>query len=181
MLWTVGSRRFKPLRIIGGTLLMAGVVTLGFLVLSRYAGAWGVPYFSFTTERGSTCKNDFTGYTCTPLTLAEVEFHGEVDLPDDTSVISGTYRSTHDYQLNSVLDVPAASAPVAIKALNEAFGPCVRGQPAPLDTTGLTAVCVITNNDAVSENGEPASRIYTIGTGVREDGSRPILLSIKSR
>ena len=39
----------------------------------------------------------------------------------------------------------------------------------------------MTNNDAVSENGEPASRIYTIGTGVREDGSRPIMLSIKSR
>ena len=181
MLWAVGSRRFKALRIIGGTLLMAGVVTVGFLLLSRYAGVWGVPYFSFTTERGSTCKNDFAGYTCTPLTLAEVEFHGEIVLPDDTSVVSGSYRSTHDYQLNAVLDVPAASAPAAGGALNEAYGPCVGGQPPPLDTTGLTQVCVITNSDVVSNDGEPASRLYTVGTGVRADGSRTIVLQIKSR
>jgi hypothetical protein len=181
MLWAVGRRRFRPLRIIGGTLLMAGAVMLGFLVLSQYAGAWGVPYFTFTTERGSTCKNDFTGYTCTPLTLAEVEFHGEVDLPDDTSVVSGTYRSTHDYQLNAVLDVPAASADAAIKALNEAYGHCLRGQPPPMDTTGLSKVCVITNKFAVSESGEPASRLYTIGTGVRSDGSRTIVMQIRSR
>jgi hypothetical protein len=181
MLWAVAARRYRPLRIIGGTLLMAGVVTLGFVLLSRYAGAWGVPYFTFTTERGSPCKNDFAGYTCTPLTLAEVEFHGEIELPDDTSVVSGSYRSTHDYQLNAVLDVPAASAPTALKALNEAYGPCVPGQPPPLDTTGLTKVCVLTNSDAVSNDVEPASRLYTIGTGVRADGSRTIVLQIKSR
>ena len=160
---------------------MAAAVALGFFILSRYAGAWGVPYFTFTTERGSTCKNDFTGYTCTPLTLAEVEFHGEVDLPDDTSVISGSYRSTHDYQLNAVLDVPTVSAPAAVTSLNETYGPCVKDQPPPLDTTGLTQVCVISNSDVVSNEGEPASRLYTVGTGVREDGSRPIVLSIKSR
>ena len=177
----MASRRFKALRIIGGILLMAGAVALGFFILSRYAGSWGVPYFTFTTERGSTCKNDFAGYTCTPLTLAEVEFHAEVELPDDTSVISGSYRSTHDYQLNAVLDVPAASAPAAATALNETFGACVKGQPPPLDTTGLTQVCVISNSDVVSNDGEPASRLYTVGTGVREDGSRPIVLSIKSR
>ena len=92
-----------------------------------------MPYFTFTTERGSTCKNDFTGYTCSPLTLAEVEFLGEIELPDDTSVISGSYRSTHDYQLKAVLDVPAASAPAALKRLNEAYGPCVPDQPPPLE------------------------------------------------
>ena len=108
------------------------------MLLSRYAGAWGVPYFTFTTERGSTCKNDFTGYTCTPLTLAEVEFHGEIELPDDTSVVSGSYRSTHDYQLNAVLDVPAASAAAALEGAERGLRALRRGQPPPLDTTGLT-------------------------------------------
>ena len=40
---------------------------------------------------------------------------------------------------------------------------------------------MITNNDAVSDDGEPASRLYTIGTGVPADGSRTIVLQIKSR
>ena len=67
----VGPRRRKALHILIGTVLMGGFVVLAFVVLSRYAGSWGVPYFSFTTERGSTCINHFAGYTCTQLTLAE--------------------------------------------------------------------------------------------------------------
>ena len=75
-------------------------------ILTRFAGAWGVPYFTFTSERGSECTNNFTGYVCTPITLAEVEFYADLDLPDDTEVVSGTYRSTHDYQLEALLEVP---------------------------------------------------------------------------
>ena len=100
----------KPLRILIGIVLMGGFVVLVFVVLSRYAGAWGVPYFSFTTERGSTCTNDFTGYTCTPLTLAEVEFFGRVRSAGRHDGPQGRYRSTHDYQLDAVLDVPRASS-----------------------------------------------------------------------
>ena len=37
------------------------------------------------------------------------------------------------------------------------------------------------NLDAFTEAGEPASRLYVVGTGVRKDGNRPIALSIKSR
>ncbi len=39
-------------------------VTASLYVVTRYAGGWGVPYFSFTSERGSHCTNDFAGYTC---------------------------------------------------------------------------------------------------------------------
>ena len=38
--------------------------TAALYVVTRYAGGWGVPYFSFTSERGSRCTNDFAGYTC---------------------------------------------------------------------------------------------------------------------
>ncbi len=48
-------------------------------MVTRYAGGWGVPYFSFTSERGSRCTNDFAGYTCDPVTLADVEFFGDVE------------------------------------------------------------------------------------------------------
>jgi hypothetical protein len=166
---------------VGGIALMAGFVLIVLAILTRYAGAWGVPYFPFTSERGSKCTNNFTGFTCSPITLAEVEFHAELDLPDDTLVVNGTYRSTHDYQLEAMLEVPAGSAAAALKSLNTAFGPCLPDQPSPLSPAGLTSVCVMANLDAFTESGEPASRIYAVGTGVRSNGDRPIALSIKSR
>ena len=160
---------------------MAGFVLVTLAILTHYAGAWGVPYFTFTSERGSKCTNDFTGYTCSPLTLAEVEFYADLDLPDDTSVVSGSYRSTHDYQLDAVLEVPATSAAAALKNLMTAFGRCMPDQPSPLNATGLTSVCVMANINTFTEAGEPASRVYVVGTGLRKDGHRPIALSIKSR
>lgn len=177
----VARQRLKPLRVLGGIALMAAFVLIVLAILTRFAGAWGVPYFGFTSERGSECTNNLTGYVCSPITLAEVEFHAEIDLPDDTKVVNGAYRSTHDYQLEAQLDVPAASAEAAWKSLSTAFGRCVPNQPSALNTRGLTKVCVMANLDAFTEGGEPASRLYVVGTGLRKDGSRPIALSIKSR
>ena len=96
-------------------------------------------------------------------------------------MVSGTYRSTHDYQLEARLEVPAASAPAALKSLNTAFGGCVPNHPTPLSTRGLTMFCAMANSDTFTESGEPASRLYVVGTGLRKDGSRPIAMSIKSR
>ena len=177
----VGRRRQKAVRVLAGIAMMAGFVLITFAILARFAGPWGVPYFGFTSDRGSPCTNTFTGYECTPTTLAEVEFYAELDLPDDTRVVEGTYRSTHDYRLDARLEVPAGSADAALKALNEAFGPCLPSQPSPLDTKGLTQVCTMATVDAFSESGEPASRLYVVGTGVREDGTRPISMTIRSR
>src|SRR5215218_9585933 len=89
--WAMARRRSRPgkghrhqaLRVLGGTLLMLGSVAVALAILTQYAGAWGVPYFSFTTDRGSTCKNALAGYTCSAMTLADVEYIGNLDLPDD--------------------------------------------------------------------------------------------------
>ena len=177
----VGRRRQKALRVLAGIAMMAGFVLIIFAILTRFAGPWGVPYFGFTSERGSECVNNFTGYVCTPTTLAEVEFYADLDLPDDTRVVEGVYRSTHDYRLDALLEVPPASAPAALKSLNEAFGPCVRSQPSPLNTEGVSSLCTMATVDAITETGEPASRLYVVGTGVRKDGSRPISMTIRSR
>lgn len=160
---------------------MATFVGVVLLVVVQFAGAWGVPYFSFSTDRGSPCKNNLTGYTCTPLTLTDVEYYGDLDLPDSTVVSSASYRSTHDYQLDATLEIPAAAAAPAMKTLNENFGTCINGHPSPISTRGLSKVCVLANDDSVVESGEPASRLYTVGTGLRKDGTRVIGLSIKSR
>ena len=171
----------KPLRILVGIVLMSLFAAAALYVVTRYAGGWGVPYFSFTSERGSRCTNDFAGYTCTPVTLADVEFFGDLNLPDDSTVISGTYRSTHDYRLDAVVEVPAPHAAAALRNLHEGFGKCQpEGHPSPLNPAGLTKLCVLANDTSYTASGEPDSRLFTIGTGVRKNGTRVIAMAIKS-
>jgi hypothetical protein len=167
--------------VLAGTLLMFGSVAVAFVILIQYAGGWGVPYFSFTTDRGSTCKNDLTGYTCSPMTLADVEYFGDVNLPDDSSVVAGHYRATHDYQIEAVIEVPSASSDQALTDLTQAFGHCIKEHPAPISTKGMHHTCVMANEDALDESNEPSGRLYMIGTAVRIDGSRVIGMVIKSR
>jgi len=169
------------MRVVIGIMLMTAFVMISWALIARYAGSWGVPYFSFQTERGSSCKNDLTGFTCEKMTLADIEFYGEVDLPSTTRVITSTYRSTHDYNLHAQLLVPANAAAAALKGLNESFGSCQPNHPAPMPTAGLTAVCVLVNDDTITRDVDTSSRLYAVGTGLRKDGVRVISMSIKSR
>jgi hypothetical protein len=162
-------------------ILMLGSVAVTLAILTQYAGAWGVPYFTFRTDRGSTCKNDLTGYTCSPMTLADVEYFGDVDLPEDSAVAAGTYRSTHDYHLEAIIEVPPDSANRALTSLNQTFGNCISEVPSPLSAKGIRDTCVMANDDVFTEAEEPSSRLYLIGTGVRKDGTRVIGMVIKSR
>lgn len=171
----------KAVRVVIGLLLMAAFVLITSALVVRNAGAWGVPYFSFTTERGSTCKNALTSYTCNPVTLADVEFYGDVDLPPTTRVVNARYHATHDYELDATLLVPPAGARAALTALADSFGSCKPGHPAPMSTTGLTSICIMANDDAVTSDTDTSSSLYAVGTGLRKDGSRLIVLAIKSR
>ena len=171
----------RATRVLLGSAAMLVFVVVLLVVLAQRAGEWGVPYFSFTSEHGSPCTNDFTGYTCTPLTLADVEFFGDLDLPDDTVVLSASYRSTHDYRLDAQLAIPAGSAAPALSQLREAFGPCRKGVRTPLDTTGLNRTCAMASADGTDETGLPASRLHSVGTGLREDGTRLVGLAVRSR
>jgi len=169
------------MRVTVGIMLMVAFVMITYAVIARYAGGWGVPYFSFQTDRGSTCTNNLTGYTCEQMTLPDLEFYGEVDLPSNTRVVRSTYKSTHDYRLDAQLLVPRATAGPALQGLAASFGRCQPEHPAPMSTTGLTSVCVLANDDAVTRDGEVSSRLYVVGTGIRKDGSRLIVMSVKSR
>ena len=177
----MAERQPKAARVIEGTLLMAAFVLIAMAIVAQYAGGWGVPYFSFTSERGSPCRNNLTGYTCSPLTLPDLEFYGDVDLPDDSRMISGTYTATHDYQLDATVEVPPRSASAALDGLKEAYGDCQKDHPSPLDTEGLRSVCVLANDDLRTRTAELSSRLYIVGTGLRKDGSRPIVLTMRSR
>lgn len=175
------KQRNKARRVLGGTALMLGFVALVLIVLVRQAGEWGVPYFSFTSAHGSPCRNDLTGYTCDPLTLADVEFFGDVDLPDDTRVLAGSYRATHDYQLSAQLRVPKASADRAWKQLRAAYGPCRDGASSPLQTGGVSRVCIMASVNGADETGQLPSRLFSVGTGLVKTGDRVIGISIRSR
>lgn len=164
-----------------GLLLMAAFVVVSFAVVLRYAGGWGVPYFSFTTDRGSSCTNDLTGYTCDELTLSDVEFYGDVDLPDTTTIVSGRYRATHDFTLDTRVEIPKAQAAAGLKGLQAAYGSCLEDHPSPLPGSGLTGLCVMANDVAVTGSEEAAGQLFTVGTGVRKDGVRVAVLAIKSR
>lgn len=161
--------------------MSAFVMVLWALLTSR-AGAWGVPYFSFETDRGSRCTNNLTGYTCQPVTLADLQFYGDVTLPPDTTMVTSRYHATHDYQLEASLLTPRHSAAAALTALHDSFGPCQPNHPAPSATARLTAVCVLANDDAtITRDLDTSSRLYVVGTALRPDGSRVTLMSIQSR
>jgi hypothetical protein len=163
-------------------MLMSAFVMVLWALLTSRAGAWGVPYFSFETERGSSCTNNLTGYTCQPVTLADVQFYGDVTLPADTLVVKSRYHATHDFQIEASLLAPAKSAPAALAGLHESFGPCQANHPAPMPTAGLTGVCVLANDDAtITRDSDTSSRLYVVGTALRADGSRLIVMTIQSR
>ena len=115
------------------------------------------------------------------MTLADVEYFGDVNLPDDSSVVAGRYHATHDYQMEAVIEVPSVSSDQALTELNQAFGKCIPELPAPINTDGMRHLCVMANEDAIDESDEPSGRLYMIGTAVRTDGSRVIGMVIKSR
>ncbi|GAA1830841.1 hypothetical protein ACFFOM_19515 [Microlunatus capsulatus] len=174
-------RRSKAVRVLGGTALMLAFVAVVLALLVRQAGDWGVPYFSFTSDNGSPCRNDLTGFTCEPLTLADVQLFGDLDLPEDTVVLAGSYRATHDYRMSAQLRVPAASAGRAGSALREAFGPCRDGVSTPLVTTGLRKVCAMASEEGADASGELPSRLFAVGSGLDRSGDRLIALSVRSR
>ncbi len=161
------------------TLVLAVIVAL--LILARFAGGWGIPYFSMTTDRGSRCVNTWTGFDCPSVTAADVGYFGGVDLPAGTQVVSSHYHSTHDYQLEAVLEIPPTSAKDGLAALEDSFGRCVKNHPSPLTEPGLKTLCILANDQDTTESGVPDSRVFVVATAVRADSTRVVNLSVRSR
>ena len=162
---------------------MIVLVLAGFLILSRYAGGWGVPYFSFSTDRGSACTNDLTGYHCDDVSRADIEWWGDLTLPDSAAITSSHYKSTHDFTLDAVVTVPKADAAKTYAALRKTFGACVPDHPTQLDTDGLTHICVMANDasDSTTDSAPLADTLYEVTTGVQKDGSLTIGIHEESR
>ncbi|MBO0812517.1 MAG: hypothetical protein J2P23_10790 [Microlunatus sp.] len=178
-----GQRRHRAGRILIGIGIMIVVAATPFLILSRYAGGWGVPYFTFTTSRGSTCTNDFTGYHCDDLTLADVEWWGDVDFPAHTVVVSSHYKSTNEFTLDAELEIPAAAEKSTAAKLTKIFGGCVQDHPTTLNTDGLTKMCVRANDasDPMLADKPMSNTLYVVTTAYRHGGGMVVGLHEASR
>lgn len=167
--------------------MIIGAMALVFAVLLGFvwnnAGRWGVPMFSFTDAKGSPCKNGFLGHTCSPLTLADIEEKAQVDLPDESAVLIGVWKKTHDFELDARVVFPPPVAGQGWETLKAAFGDCRPNIPNPLTQVhGVTAICTMTNVDRISTDGKkPDPRIWQVSTGTQPDGSTVAHLHIKSR
>jgi len=171
------------LRILIGITIMIIVAAAPFVILSKFAGGWGVPYFTFVTDRGTTCTNDFTGYHCDNLTLADIEWWGDVQLPADTKRISSYYKSTNNFSLDALVEIPVAQQKKTLKSLGKTFGSCQPDHPTQLDTTGLTKICVRANDvTADIESSKPLSdTVYEVTTAYRANGALLVNIHEESR
>ncbi len=166
-----------------GTAIMVVLVAILIAVLSRFAGGWGVPFFSFTTDRGGKCTNTLTGYECDRLTVGDISWWGDVDLPRHTKIIRAHYESNAVFELNAVVVVPKEDAKSTYKKLHKTFGSCGRKRPGNVNTSKLNHGCTMANQetDPKEHHGPVANRNYVISTGLRHDGSRVIGIKEKSR
>lgn len=161
---------------------MIVLAAIPFLILSRYAGGWGVPFFSFETDRGSTCTNDIAGYHCDDVTVEDIRWWGDVEVPTSATVLSSHYQATHDFTLDAVLSVPKQDAAGTLAGINKTFGACQAGHPTQLDTTGLAKVCIRANDVTTSDSAATFSdTLYEVSTGTRKDGTLVISIHEESR
>lgn len=179
---TAAPRRLpKPVRVLIGVTIMALLVGTGLWLLARQAGAWGVPYFSFTTDNGSTCTNQWAGYVCEDLTTADLEGYGQFELPADTEVVSSTYTRTHDYSLSATLRTSADAGPAAVEQWVATFGQCAPGGVPPVEMADYEQLCVINSDINRGTQDVPVNRRWLVSTGIAPDGSRLTMLTVSSR
>ena len=177
------EKRHRAGRILIGIGIMIILAAAPFVILSRYAGGWGVPYFSFVTERGSTCTNDFTGYHCDDLTQADIEWWGDISLPAGTKLISSSYKSTNEFTLDAVVEIQVAKQRSTLVSLQKSFGRCIPDHPTQLDTTGLRSLCVRANDasDTTQSSHPLADTLYEITTGYRKNRAMVVSIHEQSR
>lgn len=159
---------------------MALFVAVAWWLVTRFAGGWGIPYFSFTTDNGSSCTNTWGGYRCTQVTPADFAVYTGQPLPPGTTIVSATYVATHDYSLDAVLRTDAQQADAALKQLHSTYGECRNG-PIPPELTDAKNVCRMANQDDTTDSGVPSPRIYSVTTGQAKDGQLITVVHIQSR
>ncbi|MFW6599872.1 hypothetical protein ACQBAU_10925 [Propionibacteriaceae bacterium Y2011] len=171
----------KPLRVLIGLSVMLLLVGSGFLVLSMKAGEWGVPYFEFETAGGSTCTNQWAGYTCEELSDSDFEEYSGFTLPAGTTLEKVSYTRTHDYSLHAELRTTKEKAAEALQKVTEAYGECQPTGAPPQELAGYTELCLVNSEYQRGTQTTPLAQRWFVASGLAPDGSRLTVLEISSR
>lgn len=171
----------KAARVLIGTALMLLVVLVALGILMLNAGRWGVPYFSFTTDRGSRCTNTWTGYHCENITVADYNRWSDFALPDGTMLMKSSYtKDNNDFTIEAQLRTDAAHAEAVGLALVARYGACHSDGVRPIELVGYDQICLINSDHQRGTQTSSLSRKWVIATGVAKDGSRLTVLSFGS-
>lgn len=175
-------RLHKAVRVLIGmaAMLLAVCVALGVLMLN--AGRWGVPYFSFTTERGSHCTNTWSGYHCENITVADYNRWSDFALPAGTVLMKSSYtKDNGDFEIAAQLRTEAQHADAVGKALLARYGACQASGVRPVELVGYDKVCLVNSDLNRGTQSGSLSRKWVLATGVAPDGSRLTVLTFGSR
>jgi|GEM_PF-1149021 len=172
----------KAGRVLVGIAAMTLVIVAALMILTVNAGRWGVPYFSFTTDRGTQCTNTWGGYRCTNLTVADYNHWSDFALPDGTQLVKSSYtKNNADFQIDAQLRTDAQHAEAVGKALLSRYGACQKSGARPVELVGYTDVCLVNSDLTRGTQSSSLSRKWMVATGVAPDGSRLTVLSFGSR
>jgi len=172
----------KPVRVLIGIGLMLALVAGGLGILGSQAGDWGVPYFSFTTENGTTCTNTWIGHTCDDVTLADFEQWADLQVPEGTTLLSASYTKTNaDFEVVAELRTDPEHAKEFGELLKEKYGKCQDAGYRPEELADHDEVCLVNSVLARGTQDAPLTRRWLLSTGVAKDGTRLTLLTFASR
>lgn len=165
----IQERRGRRKRAAIGFVAIVALIAVIIAVVWRLAGSWGVPGFSFTNEYGSTCKNNLTGYVCSPMSEEHVRAVVDAELPEGMEMVASAYTKKGPWSMTARFLMPEEVAKDAIPKLRETYGDCAPSAPSSLKTEpGLTDFCVMT--DARAPEGAPRDNRWTITTARDEAG-----------
>ncbi|MVA75631.1 hypothetical protein GC722_06265 [Auraticoccus sp. F435] len=151
-------------RALLGVAVALGALTLTGALLWSQAPKWGIPYARYTNDAGSPCRTTWTGYVCSPMTVADLTERTGLVLPEGTVVERAEYVSTHDFALTARLLLPEPERrPDVGEQLEELYGPCQRDQPNPLPSD-WSGRCVRTS-DGKRVEGQPPPTTWRVATG----------------
>ncbi|WP_026927011.1 hypothetical protein [Granulicoccus phenolivorans] len=178
------AKRYRNLKVATGVIGIGVIVLFLWLILSGLAGRWGVPGFAFTNDNGSQCRNNVTGYTCSPMTLRDIKAATEFDLPDESVVRSSLLTMpNHEVQAQIQLTAQQAEAFDLHHRLQQAYGDCSPLAASPLNSIpDLTDLCVRTNMGVtVTEAEKATTKLWRVSVANTPEGNVLVDFDIRNR
>lgn len=168
-------------RVLIGVVAMAAVVALAGALLWRQAPEWGIPYASFTNERGSECENTWSGFRCDPMTLTDLDVRTGITFPEGTEIDRAVYTETHNFAVQARVIIPRGEGKQIEKQLRAEFGPCQDVGRNPL-TSEASRRCLRSSDGVRGDGGELPPNVWQVASAVPDDLAKLVVdVDLRSR